>query len=270
MSFVKHFSRALFERTFPGWFQTVQAIRARRYVNRLQSEWGIQTLTDEFVKRFGTTVRHGPFSGMAFTERSTWTNLASKLLGVYEAELHAALARVLSNQYETIVDVGCADGYYAVGLARCLCGSKTHAFDIDPLARRVVREMARLNGVADRVVVRGACTPARLQRTLRGRSFVLSDCEGYEMQLLDPALVPALKHADMIVEFHEDVSHGVTETICSRLNATHEIRVEPQQASARDLPELAYLNRDDADRLLDERRVAGQCWGIFVAREARG
>ena len=65
-------------------------------------------------------VLSGPFAGMAMLPESSWGDgdLAPKLLGCYEAELHPAIAKAISRKPKNIVNIGCAEGYYAVGMAR--------------------------------------------------------------------------------------------------------------------------------------------------------
>jgi methylase of polypeptide subunit release factors len=83
--------------------------------------------------------------------------LVPKLLGSYEAELHPVLDQVIRNNYETIIDVGCAEGYYAVGLALSLPTTHVHAFDIDSRARELCTIWRRPTRSQERVIVEGEC-----------------------------------------------------------------------------------------------------------------
>jgi hypothetical protein len=38
-----------------------------------------------------------------------------KIIGSYECELHPAIEEIIVNNYAEVWDVGCAEGYYAVG-----------------------------------------------------------------------------------------------------------------------------------------------------------
>jgi len=58
-----------------------------------------------------------------------------------------------------VITVGCAEGYYAVGLARLFPQAAIFAFDTDPKAQLICRQTASLNQVDDRVTVMGACAP---------------------------------------------------------------------------------------------------------------
>lgn len=62
----------------------------------------------------------------------------------------------------TVINVGCAEGYYAIGMARAMPDSHIYAYDIDEEAQCLCRKMAKLNSVAERVTIRGGCDCAEL------------------------------------------------------------------------------------------------------------
>jgi len=128
------------------------------------------------------TVAGGPFRGMRYpSEQSYGSALLPKLLGSYESELHPALEGMLANEYTAIVDIGCAEGYYAVGLGLRIARADIYAFDISLQARSLCTDMARLNGLDSRVRVGGFCDQAALKAIpLGSRALIISDCEGYE------------------------------------------------------------------------------------------
>ena len=79
----------------------------------------------------GPFVRGGPFDGMQFTTDCRWPGFPTYLTGNYEAELHEALEEFIATRPDVVVDVGCAEGYYAVGLALRLPEAHVYAYDID-------------------------------------------------------------------------------------------------------------------------------------------
>ena len=54
---------------------------------------------------------------------------------------------------------GCAEGYYAVGMARLAPEITVYAYDIEERARIACADLAQRNGVADRVIVGGEFAP---------------------------------------------------------------------------------------------------------------
>src|ERR1700722_2566319 len=62
-------------------------------------------------------VRTGPFAGMRYGSVSVGSAYIPKLLGIYERELSSFIEAACLKRPDLIVDVGAAEGYYAVGLA---------------------------------------------------------------------------------------------------------------------------------------------------------
>jgi hypothetical protein len=149
--------------------------------------------------------------------------LIPRLLGTYECELHPHLAAIAADGVDCVIDVGCAEGYYAVGLARTMPGVTVHAHDIEERARALCTELAARNRVSDRVIVGGEFRPEDFQAFADRRVLVMVDTEGAEVDILRPDLGPALAGMDIIVETHDLYRQGALATIRSRFEATHDI-----------------------------------------------
>jgi hypothetical protein len=212
-------------------------------------------------------VLSGPFQGLRFIPFASGSGLLPKIVGSYELEIHPAIAASLRRGYRRIVNVGCGEGYYAVGYARALPGATVHAFDLDVLARRRLRTLACLNGVADRIRTAARCGPEDLEALAGPGSLVFCDCEGCEKGLLDPSRAPALATADILVEVHDFVDPSISSTLLRRFQATHEIEVFSMQG--RDgfhLPQLDGLSPEQRRAALWEGRPAGMQWAWMKPR----
>jgi hypothetical protein len=206
------------------WRQLQAAKRARR----------LSSVTRGFVAWHGLTVSGGPFAGLRYPDASA-SSLIPKLLGTYERELHGAIERAVTAEPEQIVNVGAADGYYAVGLARRCPAARVHAFEADPHARELLARVAETNGVT--LEIHGAATTDALDRLAApghagarirrgdGGTLVLIDCEGCEGTLLDPDRVPPLRTATIVAELHDFAVPG--EAVIARFAATHEVTIVP-------------------------------------------
>src|SRR5262245_45426434 len=114
---MKRLLRARLERWTPGLFNAIRAVRNRRYFRRTFARHQSDFRRKLFPDGAPISVQHGPFKGLAYFDETVWGSITPKWLGSYEAELHPAIEEIISRPYETIIDVGCAEGYYAVGLA---------------------------------------------------------------------------------------------------------------------------------------------------------
>jgi precorrin-6B methylase 2 len=190
---------------------------------RVLALWRASVIVDAFVTRHGRKVLQGPFAGMAYVEGATEGALAPRLLGTYEAELHPYLTALAAEGLDHVIDVGAAEGYYAVGMALLAPGAQVHAFDISPKARAACAEMAALNGVGDRVTIGETVKPEDFEVLAGPRRLVLMDVEGAEEELLRPDLSPALAHTHIIVEAHEVYRPGVAARLTERFAPTHRV-----------------------------------------------
>ena len=103
----------------------------------LSQEQEIEELVLQLSELQKLEVLNGPFKGMKYPEfLSLGSTLIPKLIGSYEAELHPIIDEIIACGYEEIWDVGCAEGYYAVGLALMSPTSKIRAYDIDIHSRK--------------------------------------------------------------------------------------------------------------------------------------
>jgi hypothetical protein len=163
---------------------------------------GILELALKVADRFEYTVQDGPFRGMRYTQAAVLTRHSiPTLLGTYERQLYPFLIEA-ARRSDTIVDIGSAEGYFAVGLAR-LTGKPVIAFDADPGERQIIRGMAALNQVADLLTVSGWCSSARLVELVQGRrALVFCDIEGGEFSLFTPQVIEALQGCDLFIELH--------------------------------------------------------------------
>jgi hypothetical protein len=218
--------------------------------------------TAEYVRRNGLAVARGPFTGMRYLAglETTSGDLVAKLAGTYERELHPSIGEWIRSELTDIIDVGCAEGYYAVGLAMSMPNIRMHAFDIDAVARGRCEALAKLNNVVDRVHLGGECTPETLARFPNSGVALLSDCEGFERRLLDPILAPQLRSWQILVELHDFLDQQITETIVSRFESTHSIELIDGEGRDDNLPELEFMSRRERNAVLSERRPGPMRW----------
>jgi hypothetical protein len=187
-------------------------------------------------------VQAGPFRGMHYVDQSYWSAYIPKLLGIYERELSEYIEEAADLQFETIVDIGAAEGYYAVGMAMRIPVSRVIAFEMEPAARQLLSKLAALNQVSSRVAIEGECTRMNLAEILEnsGRTLVICDAEGGEAFLLDPIRIPKLRACHILVEIHNNVLSAMSDEIRDRFGQTHHITHIPE--SPRDRSDFPYNN----------------------------
>ena len=203
-------------------------------------------LTHLALKGSRHRVAAGPFAGMEYVESSNGSAFIPKILGIYERELTPSIEAACADRPDRIVDLGAAEGYYAVGLARRNPQAHVIAFEMEENGRKLLTEMVARNDLADRVEIRGLAEPPDLQAALEGaaRPLVVCDVEGYEMVLLDPVRVPGLRGARILVELHDFIKRGSGQKIEDRFSGTHRVtRVWGEPRSSDEFPYRTIFTR---------------------------
>lgn len=258
---------AVLEGQLPGLIHGIRTLRHRWYFYRRFSRFQSVFRGMLFPDRQALTVQSGPFKGMRYLHETVWGSITPKWLGSYEAELHPVLADIMQRGFQTVIDVGCAEGYYAVGLSMVLPGARVYAFDTDFISRAQVRRLAKLNKVAERIHIGRFCQHADVEALASGRTLVVCDIEGHEKEWLDPGQAGSLRRCDILVEVHENSgrSSEVEQLLRQRFASSH--RMERVTAAGRESwlqqnrPSLPLGTTDDwLRRAAEEHRVKGRLW----------
>jgi SAM-dependent methyltransferase len=240
---IKQALRSGARRVAPG----VMGQRARRYERTLRARQGIPQL----AQRLQPVVRYGPFAGLRYPpERLDDVDApAAKLLGTYESEL----AHIFQPRVARFVDVGCADGYYAVGMARN--GARVVAYDIARSARELCSTLATFNRVS--VQVRGRFGRDEAEQV--GDALLLCDIEGAERTLFSRKIIDALRLARVVIEVHEDPTQALGTHLREAFSGSHSSRVIRQQPRTPPA-EIEGWPRHEIDLALTEHRPSLMHW----------
>ena len=237
----------------------------------LLSKWRSVLIQNTVLKHQGTVVMEGPLKGLDFLPQSAEGCHIAKLLGCYEQPLQPFIEAAIKDNYPTILNIGCAEGYYAVGMARRMPKTMVMAYDLNPKAQEVCASLAHKNGVSERVRIGGLFEPADFAAYADQQVLLLCDIEGAERALLDPEQSPALKGMDIIVESHECLTAGITQTLMDRFKPTHEITLvqDNGQRQLHQAPQWFY-NFAHLDQLLAtwEWRSGPTPWLVMKAKRS--
>ena len=142
-----------------------------------------------------------------------------------ESPLHPYLHKIIiDTAYDQVLNIGCAEGYYAVGIATAIPRSLVKAFDIDLVQRQRCKDNVIFNGLADRVKIEKAFNGELFNSFTQERVLVICDIEGHEAVSLGPRLGnEGLKRLDMIVELHEHSRPDIVDLFRERFSISHEI-----------------------------------------------
>jgi hypothetical protein len=246
----------------PSIYRAIHSNVARRNANRYLKENGVFDLAIQVAERFDYRVQAGPFQGMIYTKEAVLSRHATPaLLGQYERQLYTYIVEAAQN-CDLVIDVGHAEGYYAVGLARL--GKRVVAYDADPHERRICRGMARANGV--RLEINSWCSPGSLY-TVQQRALVICDIEGGEYELLSSEVASALAECWFVVELHSTKKED-NAAFLNRFSKSHDAILIDDDPGPRNLGPIGFLGKDAA-RMAAEYRPAEQQWLVAKPRGSR-
>lgn len=213
-------------------------------------------------------VKNGPFKGVVYpTFESFGSAILPKLLGSYEKELWKVLESFIKQEYVEILDIGCAEGYYATGLAKRM-QIPVKAFDTESKARDMCIQMAKLNEVDSLVDVKGECSRSFLMSLNKdSRRLVICDCEGCELNLFQAEVIENLSNCDLIIECHDFLYLGLSIELYERFKKTHDVKFissvdDIEKIYTYELREIKKLTLKQKKQVLSEHRPTIMKWLI--------
>lgn len=232
------------------------------YRSKLLEHFLLQRAVDKKIPVMG-----GVFAGLLMQLPIHAGIVLPMVLGTYESELHGHVAAAIKRDYRHVVNIGCGDGYYVVGMARQMPDTQFFGYDINPAAQQGCVQAAKNNGVSDRIRVGGLFQGQDFAQHPTGQTLVICDIEGGEDELLDPEQFPALRGHDIIVELHEVYRPGITQRLRDRFAASHElVFIDHQPKRATLPPDMQGLTEMDEFLCVYEGRGGPTPWFVMTAK----
>lgn len=197
---------------------------ARHISWRLTNALQIQIPQWLYAQFLDKKVYAGPFTGMNYIGGSTGSVILPKIVGTYEDELTAVLTTIQTKSYNKFLDIGAAEGYFAVGITKYILKNEiaTIAYEATEKGRMQILELASKNQVSS-IEVKGFCTRDNMYQDLVPNSLIWMDIEGGEDSLLtNPE--PVLNTCDILVELHPSIVPNIREKVFETFSETHLIQ----------------------------------------------
>jgi len=166
--------------------------------------------------------------------------------------LHGVIETIGQRKYDLVIDIGSAEGYYAVGLARML-QTKVIAYDPEPIERALCEESARLNCVSSFLECRELFRSSDLERFRNQRVLCVCDCEGFETTIFSSNTIQKISKWDLLIELHGDAVQKL-----QNLSWPHTTRTIHSEMRSQTYQELEGLGNQDS--LVSEHRGSQQTW----------
>jgi hypothetical protein len=246
-------------------------IKASRvnYITKARSK-ELTALADEIFA--DKIICNGPFKGLKFSSTASLASSTySKLLGSYESEIHPFIDQVLQNKYKVVINIGCDDGYYALGFAKYLKGTPVKAYDINKAALIKAYDLSVKNELQNQISFFGGFFSGDIEKLdAHVKALFLVDCEGEEKHIFTKLNVHKLINADLIIELHINVYPDLENYFREIFAATHHIKIansldDHLKAMQYSYPQINGLNYDLRRFITQERDVFMQ-WMFLTAK----
>ena len=226
-----------------------------------------QAVHDILVKEHGRVVANGPFANMKMNSQ-TWGgfDINAKILGTYESHVIDELIAISQTNSGPFIDIGAADGFFAIGAVISGIADETYAFEVDDLSRCSIAKNASDNNLSESIHIREVANTQTISDVLKKerKAKILIDIEGGEYELLDYDFLDKISKCDVIVELHPNLIESgfrKQEKLITRLeNYFHVKFFKKLSLLTTDFPELANLSDDKRLLALSENRAFEMWW----------
>lgn len=159
------------------------------------------------------SVKYGPFKNMKLESTTWWSSLdlGSMCLGEYEKELLIELTTSTKGRDNlTFIDIGAADGYYAVGMLFGKYVAKSICFEISEKGRDSIKKNWEKNNSLGQLLIYGDVFEDFDSNTKEldlSHCIILIDIEGLEFDFLSDNRLKIFSGATIFIEIHHWVSN---------------------------------------------------------------
>jgi hypothetical protein len=250
-------------------FNHISTIWQKTGARLFDVQGAVDKYTKQFVSKNPKIVQGGPFAGMRYVDEAVGSNYLHKLVGSYEAVLHPFIASLQGKKFDTIVDIGSAEGYYLIGLGRLFNDVTLIGYELEEKGRALTLEMAKINNIKNKLVLEGEATVTNVASVITPDTLLICDCEGAELDILNPTIEPNIANFDTaIIELHDFIRPGIKEALTERFSKTHTITIVPfVMADYSQYPFFnSITNQDERYEILRERGWQEQEWMILVRK----
>jgi len=263
-----------------GFFSTLK-ITYNYLKFRLSQDFYIERKRLEISKKvlliFNSKVSYGPFKGLKLDSETWWGtgSKASMILGLYEQEILLSITSCPS-KYKYFINIGAANGYYAIGLVKNNFFAKSYCFELSEIGRVVIKKNAKLNNVESRLSIFGKANKnfyLKIPLDQLTKSVILIDVEGFEFELFSYDNLKALSQSIIYIEIHDFFyKNGVARLSNLKKMLKNFFYLQEFTTTSRDLsvfPELNNFTDNERWLLCSEGRPMLMRWIKLTPRYAK-
>lgn len=210
-------------------------------------------------------VQNGLFKNLKYAENRE--RMYNKILGTYEKQLQIFIKDAILKNPDIIINIGCGDGYYGLGLAKILQNSKSILVDINDTELLRAKSNAKANNL-NNVSFLNDISDQELSDLINShkKPFIFIDIEGGEYKYLDSSRYNYLSKCLMMIETHDFIHNGITNLLATKFSSTHKIYIISD--TEKDIMDdfLDHVPLDDKLIFQSEGRPQNMKWMYLLPR----
>ena len=190
------------------WFRILRLFNKDIFYNNLFEKKKYE-LSLNLYKKHNNSVIYGPYKGMFFSENNHWGigDLGPKIIGLYEFEVQNKLIDLVSNfKIENFVNIGAAEGYHAIGIAKKTRIQNFVLYEIDKKGQEILKENILKNELKKNIKIENEANLNSIYELNKkldfSKTLFLIDIEGFELELFNDEILGLLKNSFLIIENH--------------------------------------------------------------------
>lgn len=176
------------------------------------------------IEKIGNRIYFGPFSGLKIPNEVSEILTISEILGLYESCLHPKFANLLNQEINNIILVGGNNGYYSAGISYLFNPLTFSIFESEEKFHPIINSWFLENKLSE-IKIKGKATIEEFKAIKSKIDFLFLDCEGYEIELLNPQLFLWQQKAEILLEIHPFYIDNLIAIMASRFKSTHKIEI---------------------------------------------
>jgi hypothetical protein len=176
------------------------------------------------IEKIGNRIYFGPFSGTKIPKEAYDFLTISEILGLYESCLHSKFDNLLNLDINNVILVGGNNGYYAAGIIHLLNPKTTKIYESDGKFHPVINSWFTGNKLSNTNIL-GKATIEEFEHIKSKIDFIFMDCEGCEIELLNPQLFLWQQKTEILLELHPFYVDNLIAILTSRFKKTHKIEI---------------------------------------------
>lgn len=247
----------------------------------MQIEHVKRKILKKLIEKHNYKVAHGPFKGMKLNENPIWSKYdhITQVLGVYEKNVLSKIIEFSQIDDSLFIDLGAADGYFAVGVASGGVFKKVCAFEINKKSQQCMINIAKNNDCMDKINIYDEANYDSIKKLLHNEKHsptILIDIEGAEYTLLDSKMLSLLSNCNVICELHPWVKKNgkrvyrkvEEENLLKNASKFFDVEmIQRESYSPNDFEELSGFNEVERLIALSEGRGPNMHWLVLTPKK---